>query len=83
MTGAGAGLVGGASLLPWVTGTSSDGRAGTTSKFDAWKKVGGQAVNNVHVWTGVGPHSLLLGIPLVVAAALMLILGRAARARPG
>ena len=56
----GAGLVGGASLLPWVTGNASDGPA-QHLKFDAWKKVGGQAVNNVHVWTGVGPHSLLLG----------------------
>jgi hypothetical protein len=43
--------------------------------LDAWKKVDGQAINNVHVWTGVGPHSLLWGIPVVVAAGLMLILG--------
>jgi hypothetical protein len=69
-----AGAVGGASLLPWVTGSSTDGLPGDV-KLDAWKKVGGEAVNNVHVWTGVGPHSLVLGIPLVVAAGLMLLLG--------
>jgi hypothetical protein len=71
VTGAGAGLVGGASLLPWVSGDTTEGKV----EFDAWKKVGGDAVNNVHVWTGVGPHSLLWGIPLVIAAALMLIFG--------
>jgi hypothetical protein len=71
VTGAGAGLVGGASLLPWVHGDTTEGKV----DFDAWKKVSGEAVNNVHVWTGVGPHSLLWGIPLVIAAALMLILG--------
>lgn len=76
VTGAGAGLVGGASLLPWVSGKTSDGLGGTLNlKFDAWKKINGDAVNNVHIWTGVGPHSLLWGIPLVVAAGLMLILG--------
>ncbi|HEX4429718.1 MAG TPA: hypothetical protein VHZ96_10670 [Frankiaceae bacterium] len=76
VTGAGAGLVGGASLLPWVVDKTSNGVNGTLNlKFDAWKKIDGQAVNNVHVWTGVGPHTLLWGIPLVVAAGLMLILG--------
>ncbi len=76
VTGFGAGAVAGASLLPWVSGKTSDGLGGSLNlKLDTWKKVNGQALNNVHVWTGVGPHTLLWGIPLVVAAGLMLILG--------
>jgi hypothetical protein len=75
VTGASAGLVGGATLLPWVTDKQSGASGDLNLKFDAWKKVGGQAVNNVHNWTGVGPHSLLWGIPLAVAALLMLLLG--------
>lgn len=76
VTGAGAGLVGGASLLPWVSGTTSSGLASALDlKLDAWKKFNGVALNNVHVWTGVGPRSLVWGIPLVVAAVLMLVLG--------
>jgi hypothetical protein len=76
VTGFGAGAVGGASLLPWVAGSTSAGISGTLNlKLDAWKKFDGMAINNVHVWTGVGPRSLLWGIPLVVAAGLMLILG--------
>ncbi len=68
--------VGGASLLPWVSGKTSNGVGGSLNlKLDAWKRVDGQAINNVHVWTGVGPHTLLWGIPVVVAAGLMLILG--------
>jgi len=73
VAGFGAGAVGGASLLAWVSGTAS-GIAGDV-KLDAWKKVNGRAVNDVHSWTGVGPHTLLWGIPLVVAAGLMLLLG--------
>ena len=65
----GPGLVGGASLLPWVTGTVSARPSGPFDvKLDAWKKFDGTPVNNVHLWTGVGPHTLLWGIPLVVAA---------------
>ena len=76
VAGFGAGAVGGASLLPWVAGSTSTGISGTLNlKLDAWKKFDGMAINNVHVWTGVGPRSLLWGIPLVVAAGLMLILG--------
>ena len=75
VAGFGAGAVAGASLLPWVVGSTSAGISGTLNlKLDAWKKFDGLAVNNVHVWTGVGPRSLLWGIPLVVAAGLMLIL---------
>ncbi len=76
VTGFGAGLVAGATLLPWVSGSASDGIGGSLNvKVDAWKKINGQAVNDVHSWTGVGSHTLLWAIPLVVAAALMLILG--------
>jgi hypothetical protein len=76
LVGFGAGLVAGASLLPWVSGTTSSGLTGTLDlKLDSWKKVAGTAVNNVHVWTGVGPRTLVWGIPLVVAAGLMLVLG--------
>jgi hypothetical protein len=65
--------VGGASLLPWVSGSTSAGISGALNlKLDAWKKFDGVAINNVHVWTGVGPRSLVWGIPLVVAAGLML-----------
>jgi hypothetical protein len=69
IVGAGAGLVGASSLLPWASGGTSIGHA----DFDAWKKNSPFALTKF--WTNVGPDSLRWGIPLVVAAGLMLILG--------
>ena len=69
LVGAGAGLVGASSLLPWASGQAGDVHA----DFDAWKK--GQPYALTKLWTNVGPNDLRWGIVLVAAAVLMLLLG--------
>jgi hypothetical protein len=70
MVGAGAGLVGASSLLPWVKGTQN----GFNLRFDAWKHA--DQVNTVQHWTGINSlEHLPLGWVLAGAAVLMLLLG--------
>jgi hypothetical protein len=70
LVGAGAGLVGASSLLPWVKGTEG----GVTLRFDAWKHA--DQVNTVQHWTGINSlEHLQLGWVLAGAAVLMLLLG--------
>ncbi len=67
LVGAGAGLVGASSLLPWASGDAG----GLHADFDAWKR--GQPYALTKLWTNVGPNDLRWGIPLVAAAALMFL----------
>ena len=70
VVGAGAGLVGASSLLPWIKASGG----GETIRLDAWKH--GDEINNIYNWTGAGGgRHVPLGWLLVVTAVLMLVLG--------
>jgi hypothetical protein len=72
IVGAGAGVVGASSLLPWLTGTVS----GRDVNIDAWKKItSSDYVNSIKLWTGVDFPKTQWGIALVGAGVLMLFLG--------
>ena len=70
--GAGAGVVGASSLLPWLSGTDST----RSVNIDAWKKVpSAHYVNSIKLWTDVNFPNTQWGFALVGAAVLMLFLG--------
>jgi hypothetical protein len=72
IVGAGAGVVGAASLLPWLHGSIS----GQDVSIDAWKKVTSvNYVNSIKLWTGVNFPQTQWGIALIGAGVLMLIFG--------
>jgi hypothetical protein len=72
IVGAGAGVVGASSLLPWLSGTIS----GRTVNIDAWKKVpSAHYVNSIKLWTDVNLPNTQWGFALVGAAVLMLLFG--------
>jgi hypothetical protein len=70
--GAGAGVVGASSLLPWLSGTVS----ARDVNIDAWKQIAHPPyTNSIKLWTDVNYPNTQWGYALVGAAVLMLLFG--------